>query len=258
MYYNVRVGLHKDKSVLFITDNEMLAKTLLRTDFVLHWGHPSHKSLGRNPERDHFDARVMTWDQDGYKVLEDIDDFLSEFARTQKFGDFMIAILFANKKEVRPFFIYNSGDYDKGKDMDLRRLINQPFNAYRKGIVVKVGNMTKSISTSEDKEIVLANDENAENGNDVHKDASTSPRESTPKRKQDPRNEKDELYDEAVTTVIGARQASVSLLQRRMRIGYTRAARLIDEMEKAGIVGPYEGSKPRQVLYRESPSEMVN
>ncbi|MUT66414.1 DNA translocase FtsK [Paenibacillus sp. NEAU-GSW1] len=58
----------------------------------------------------------------------------------------------------------------------------------------------------------------------------------------------DELYDQAVTIVIEAKQASVSLLQRRMRIGYTRAARLIDQMEARGIVGPYEGSKPREVL----------
>lgn len=58
----------------------------------------------------------------------------------------------------------------------------------------------------------------------------------------------DELYDEAVQLVAEMQTASVSLLQRRFRIGYTRAARLIDEMEKRGVVGPYEGSKPRQVL----------
>src|SRR5690606_17199286 len=58
----------------------------------------------------------------------------------------------------------------------------------------------------------------------------------------------DELYDQAVQVVIEAKQASVSLLQRRMRIGYTRAARLIDAMEASGVVGPYEGSKPREVL----------
>ena len=51
--------------------------------------------------------------------------------------------------------------------------------------------------------------------------------------------------------MIEAKQASVSLLQRRMRIGYTRAARLIDPMEARGIVGPYEGSKPREVLISE-------
>lgn len=58
----------------------------------------------------------------------------------------------------------------------------------------------------------------------------------------------DELYDQAVQIVLEAKQASVSLLQRRMRIGYTRAARLIDSMEAHGVVGPYEGSKPREVL----------
>ncbi|CAM2889587.1 DNA translocase FtsK [Paenibacillus sediminis] len=58
----------------------------------------------------------------------------------------------------------------------------------------------------------------------------------------------DELYDQAVQIVLEAKQASVSLLQRRMRIGYTRAARLIDSMEAHGIIGPYEGSKPREVL----------
>ncbi len=58
----------------------------------------------------------------------------------------------------------------------------------------------------------------------------------------------DELYDQAVHIVLEAKQASVSLLQRRMRVGYTRAARLIDSMEAKGVVGPYEGSKPREVL----------
>lgn len=58
----------------------------------------------------------------------------------------------------------------------------------------------------------------------------------------------DELFDQAVHIILEARQASVSLLQRRMRIGYTRAGRLIDSMEAQGIIGPYEGSKPRDVL----------
>jgi S-DNA-T family DNA segregation ATPase FtsK/SpoIIIE len=58
----------------------------------------------------------------------------------------------------------------------------------------------------------------------------------------------DELYDQAAQIVIEAKQASVSLLQRRMRVGYARAARLIDSLEAKGVVGPYEGSKPREVL----------
>lgn len=61
-------------------------------------------------------------------------------------------------------------------------------------------------------------------------------------------DEKDDLYEEAVRLVIETNQASVSILQRRMRLGYTRAARLIDMMEKNGLVGPYVGSKPRDIL----------
>lgn len=58
----------------------------------------------------------------------------------------------------------------------------------------------------------------------------------------------DELLPQAIEIVLDAGQASISLLQRRMRIGYNRAARLIDSMEERGIIGGYEGSKPRQVL----------
>ncbi|MFO7264779.1 MAG: DNA translocase FtsK [Bacillota bacterium] len=58
----------------------------------------------------------------------------------------------------------------------------------------------------------------------------------------------DELFDEAVRLVREMGQASVSMLQRRFRIGYARAARLIDMMERRGIVGPYQGSKPREVI----------
>lgn len=60
--------------------------------------------------------------------------------------------------------------------------------------------------------------------------------------------EKDELFDEAIKTVLETKQASVSILQRRLGLGYTRAARLIDAMEDEGIVGPYRGSKPREIL----------
>ena len=60
--------------------------------------------------------------------------------------------------------------------------------------------------------------------------------------------DRDELFDEAVQLVLGSQQASTSFLQRRMKVGYSRAARLMDELENAGIVGPAEGAKPRQIL----------
>lgn len=62
----------------------------------------------------------------------------------------------------------------------------------------------------------------------------------------------DELYPQAVQLVVEAQTASVSLIQRRLRVGYTRAARLMDMMEANGVVGPYEGSKPREVLINQN------
>jgi S-DNA-T family DNA segregation ATPase FtsK/SpoIIIE len=58
----------------------------------------------------------------------------------------------------------------------------------------------------------------------------------------------DELYDEAVQFICESRQASVSMIQRRFKIGYNRAARLIEMMEQEGVVGPSRGAKPREVL----------
>ena len=68
----------------------------------------------------------------------------------------------------------------------------------------------------------------------------------------------DELYDEAVQLISEMQTASVSMLQRRFRIGYNRAARLIDEMEARGAVGPYEGSRPRAVLIPKPAEEQTS
>ena len=62
--------------------------------------------------------------------------------------------------------------------------------------------------------------------------------------------DRDELFEEAVRTVCQYDRASASLLQRRLKVGYARAARILDELEEAGIVGTGEGSKPRDVLVK--------
>ncbi len=61
----------------------------------------------------------------------------------------------------------------------------------------------------------------------------------------------DPLFDEAARIVVRTQQGSVSILQRRLKVGYARAARLIDQLERAGIVGPFDGSKAREVLVEE-------
>jgi S-DNA-T family DNA segregation ATPase FtsK/SpoIIIE len=63
-------------------------------------------------------------------------------------------------------------------------------------------------------------------------------------------DEYDEKYDEAVALVTETRQASISMIQRRLRVGYNRAARMIEMMEREGVVGPSDGSKPREVLVK--------
>ena len=62
----------------------------------------------------------------------------------------------------------------------------------------------------------------------------------------------DDLLDEAIRTVVQTETASVSMIQRRLRVGYTRAGRLIDMLERRGVISGYEGSKPRQVLITEA------
>jgi S-DNA-T family DNA segregation ATPase FtsK/SpoIIIE len=70
--------------------------------------------------------------------------------------------------------------------------------------------------------------------------------------------DRDELFDEAARIIVRHQQGSVSLLQRRLSIGYSRAARLVDQLEEAGIVGPFDGSKAREVrIQQESDLEFL-
>ncbi len=71
-------------------------------------------------------------------------------------------------------------------------------------------------------------------------------------------DEQDEMLSEAIKLVVIHQQGSISLLQRRLKLGYSRAARLMDEMEKIGIVGSFTGSKAREVLVDESYLEMIS
>jgi S-DNA-T family DNA segregation ATPase FtsK/SpoIIIE len=74
--------------------------------------------------------------------------------------------------------------------------------------------------------------------------------ETAVKEKTSGEQEYDEKYDDAVALITKTGQASISMIQRHLRIGYNRAARIIEVMEKEGVVGPSDGVKPREVLVR--------
>jgi S-DNA-T family DNA segregation ATPase FtsK/SpoIIIE len=64
-------------------------------------------------------------------------------------------------------------------------------------------------------------------------------------------NNRDKMFDDAARCLVQNQQGSTSLLQRKLKLGYARAGRIMDQLEAAGIVGPFEGSKPREVLYKD-------
>ena len=68
-------------------------------------------------------------------------------------------------------------------------------------------------------------------------------------------SDSDELLEEAIKVVVENQQASTSFLQRKMRIGYNRAARMMDELEERGVISGRDGTKPRQVLMDENELE---
>ncbi|MEL6152484.1 MAG: DNA translocase FtsK, partial [Bacteroidota bacterium] len=74
------------------------------------------------------------------------------------------------------------------------------------------------------------------------------------KREEVELGEKDPMFDEAAHLIVAHQQGSTSLIQRKLKLGYNRAGRLIDQLEAAGIVGPFEGSKAREVLVPDAQS----
>lgn len=103
-------------------------------------------------------------------------------------------------------------------------------------------NFVKERSTAQYSANILEEIErNAEKDSKKDKEEAVKPAESA-------EGEVDELFNAAVEVILEVKQASVSMLQRRLKLGYSRAARLVDQMEERGIVGPFEGSKPRQLL----------
>ena len=64
-------------------------------------------------------------------------------------------------------------------------------------------------------------------------------------------SERDKMFDEAAKLVVNSQQGSASFLQRKLKLGYNRAGRIVDQLEAAGFIGPFEGSKAREVLVKD-------
>ena len=64
-------------------------------------------------------------------------------------------------------------------------------------------------------------------------------------------SERDKMFDEAAKLVVNFQQGSASFLQRKLKLGYNRAGRIVDQLEAAGFIGPFEGSKAREVLVKD-------
>lgn len=80
---------------------------------------------------------------------------------------------------------------------------------------------------------------------------------STVSVEQDPEDDRDELLYDAIDVILDLGQASVSVLQRKLKLGYSRASRIVDQMEEMGVVGPHKGSKPRDILISKEKWELI-
>jgi S-DNA-T family DNA segregation ATPase FtsK/SpoIIIE len=91
-----------------------------------------------------------------------------------------------------------------------------------------------------------------------HYDEAITKDRSEIERREDAGDDTDPLYDEAARLVIKEKMASISFLQRRMGVGFSRAGKLIDMMSRDGLLGPPRGSKPREVLVADDYFEEVD
>lgn len=154
-------------------------------------------------------------------------------------------IAFAVKSQIDSRTILDSGGADKllGKGDMLFAPIGASKPKRVQGCFVDDGEVEKVVEFIKNNRAVEYDENIAQ-----EIENNTIPENSNPKAVASEDSDQDPMLEEAIKCVVELGQASTSLLQRRLRLGYARAGRLIDEMETLGIVGPHEGSKPRQVL----------
>ncbi|WP_277218593.1 FtsK/SpoIIIE family DNA translocase [Peptoniphilus vaginalis] len=95
------------------------------------------------------------------------------------------------------------------------------------------------------------------NNNEIKNKGESKIEQAIEDRKVQIDNERDPLFKEAVELVVNDEQASISYIQRKLKVGYSRAGRIVDQMEEMGIIGPHEGSKPRKLLKTKEELDMI-
>lgn len=237
--YAIRIELHVNKFIFFLTDNYRVAELIRSKEFVYVTSHS-----------DEIEATMIDFDLRRYRRSVNIEEWI-QVLDEYHLGAFILAYGYMKKNTFTKCAVYSNGLISEKKRVMFMQWLNTlPMASEDENgqlIKIKIGNSNFLISPFQHNN----GGNNVPDFSEMHMEtAVTRPEilEVTPQKPQ-----WDSIIEEAVAIIIEKGQASVSSLQRRMRIGYTRAARLIDTLEELGIVGPYEGSKPREVLYRNVP-----
>ncbi|WP_281385048.1 DNA translocase FtsK [Cohnella nanjingensis] len=165
----------------------------------------------RQPAGPSFSAVMIDSDEAGYRTAVAIEPWLEQIAEEGQLGPFIVSCHKSSGGRVQDLVVYANGKYDRETIDRLNECVRQSAGS-PPGVSFVMGR----VRTLLDMDPVQTKD--------------------------------DDLYEEAAALILETRRASVSLLQRRLRIGHARASRLMTLLEERGVVGPYAKTKPRSVL----------
>lgn len=159
-----------------------------------------------------FGALMIDTDGDGYRSAVAIEPWLEQLAEDGQLGPFIVSCHKSSGGRIQDLVVFANGKYDRDAVDRLNECVRQSAGA-PPGVSLVVGRVRTLLHMEPERD---------------HPD--------------------DALYEKAAALILETRRASVSLLQRRLRIGHARASRLMQQLEARGVVGPYVKTKPRSVL----------
>jgi hypothetical protein len=221
----LQIGLSSGKNILFITDNNDLISLICKQDIVIH----------ENEEK--FIALVIV-EERGYRKSITIESWINRVISNNLCGEFILSKHYHTGRMLFDGQVYANGHYNMKLIEELKNLTINSFGRTqaKERISVQIGRL-RTLYDKYAKQTEKQGITNRHTNKVVRSDGNDT--------------DTDILYDDALRVVIANQHASVSLLQRRLRVGYTRAARLIDTLEKNNVIGEYCGSKSRVVLIKE-------